>query len=153
MQTTVATPLPVSRFQGRFLALGLLALAILLGGFFAIRTPRGVHLSADTLAEKYGLRVNLVAVTAAGGFVDLRLKIIDAEKAALLLQDKANFPVLYVADSNTTLQLAPDAQSEIELKDDGNLYVMFPNSRNAVKPGTAVTVKFGNLNLEPISAK
>jgi hypothetical protein len=30
---------------------------------------------------------------------------------------------------------------------------LYPNARNAVKPGTPVTIRFGNLNLEPIPAK
>lgn len=153
MQTAVAAPLPVSRFQGRFLVLALLALLAVLGGFFAFRTARATVVSADLLAERYGVRVSLVAVTAMGGFVDLRLKIIDAEKASLLLQAKENFPVLYVAENGTTLQLSPEAQPNVELKDDGNLYVMYPNARNAVKPGTPVIVRFGSLGLEPIPAK
>jgi hypothetical protein len=40
------------------------------------------------LEDKYGLRVNLTAVTSSGSFVSLRLKIADGEKAKLLLGDK-----------------------------------------------------------------
>jgi hypothetical protein len=150
---TAAAPFPVSRFQGRFLALALLALVVILGGFFAFRTPRAAIVSNEMLAEKYGLHVNLVAVTAAGGLVDVRLKVIDAGKASLLLQDKKNFPALYVADSGITIRLPVASRPEISLEDDGNLYVLYPNARNAVKPGTPVTIRFGNLNLEPIPAK
>ncbi len=61
--------------------------------FQAASLPNGtVVISQGTLEEKYGLRVNLIAVTAAGGFVDVRLKIVDGEKLKLLLADKNKFP-------------------------------------------------------------
>jgi hypothetical protein len=52
--------------------------------------PGTTSISRATLEDKYGLQVRLVAVTAAGGFVDLRLKILDAEKAGSLLQKSSN---------------------------------------------------------------
>jgi len=111
-------------------------------------------LSLSALETQYGLRVNLVAVTAAGGLVDVRLKILDGEKAKSLLQDPKNFPALLLPDQDLTLMIPDEAKSqEIKFEDDGNLFMMFPNTGNAVKPGTPVTITFGNLQLEPIIAK
>ena len=111
-------------------------------------------ISQRALEEQYGLRVNLVAVTAAGGMVDLRLKIVDGEKAKSLLQDKKNFPALLINDTNVTLNVSEDAKAqEIKFENDGNIFLMFPNSGNAVKPGTPVTILFGDTAIEPVIAK
>ncbi len=111
-------------------------------------------ISQSLLAEKYGLRVNLMAVTAAGGMVDVRLKIIDGEKARLLLQDQANFPTLSVSDGSFTLTATSETKpEEIKFEDGGNLFLLFPNSGNAVRPGTYVTLVFGDTALEPILVK
>ena len=111
-------------------------------------------ISAQALEEHYGLRVNLVAVTAAGGMVDLRLKMLDGEKAKAFLQDKKNFPELYIADGDVTLKASEDTISqEIKFETDGNIFLLFPNGANMVKRGTSVTVMFGDTALEPIEAK
>ncbi len=140
------------------LFIGLLGIGLYVNNVFkALRSPslpEKVAISPGTLEEKYGLRVNLIAVTAAGGMVDVRLKIVDGEKAKLLLQDKKNFPVLLADDGNVTLNVAEDTKSqEIQFEDDGNLFLLFPNAGNAVKPGTAVTLLFGDIVVEQIDVR
>ena len=115
--------------------------------------PKASMISQSALEEKYGLRVNLVAVTAAGGFVDVRIKIANGEKAKLLLTDTGNFPALSTEDG-VSLNAPEDTRSqEIRFDDNGNLFIMYPNSRNAIQPGTPVTILFGDIALEPINAK
>ena len=110
--------------------------------------------SQSELEEKYGIRVNLVAVTAIGGLVDVRLKFTNGAKAASLLQDPANFPVLKVSGTDVTLNMPEDNRPpEISFEDDGNLFLMYPNAGNAVKPGTEINIIFGDLQVEAIQAK
>ena len=118
-------------------------------------SPAAPVISEKALEEQYGLRVNLVAVTASGGMVDLRLKIMDAQKAKLLLQDQANFPALYVNDASVILNASDDAKTQqIKFDDNNSLFLLYPNSRNAVKPGTPVNILFGKtIMLETIEAK
>jgi hypothetical protein len=112
------------------------------------------QISQAELEEQYGLRVNLVAVTAMGGLVDLRFKIVDGEKAKAFLQDANHFPSLWISNSGARLTVPEETKSqEIQFEDDGNLFLMFPNARGIVKPGTPVTVRFGETQLEPIPAK
>lgn len=109
--------------------------------------------SEQALADQYGLRVNLVAVTAAGGMVDLRLKIIDAAKAKALLGDQANFPKL-LAGNHVMLQAADNIASQpILFEDGGNLFVLYPNALGEVRQGDPVSIVFGNLQLEAIDAR
>jgi len=111
-----------------------------------------VTISHTILEGKYGVRVNLVAVTAAGGFVDVRLEILDKEKAKSLLQDPQSFPSLFV--DNVSLNVSQEAKERgVELENNGNLFMMFSNAGNTVKQGTPVTILFGDIALEPINAK
>jgi len=111
-------------------------------------------ISQDILEEKYGMRVNLIGVTAAGGMVDLRLKILDAEKAKQLISDGKHLPSLVVSGSNVILTPSEDSQSqEIKLQNGGDLFLLFPNTRNAVQTGSSLTVRFADRDLEPIIAK
>ena len=135
---------------------------VLLVGFLAFRSqqkPGTVAVPLQTISQselesKYGLRVNLVAVTAAGGLVDVRMKLVDAEKAKLLLSDKSNFPSLWIEDKQVSIALSDEVISqEITFENDASLYLMFPNAGSAVQPGTDVTIRFGTVDLEPIIAK
>lgn len=111
-------------------------------------------ISQSTLEEQYGLHVNLVAVTAAGGMVDLRIKIVDGEKAKSLLLDPNNFPSLWIADGDVSLVVPEENRAQqINFENDGNLFVIFPNGRGVVKPGTPVVIRFGSIQVETIPAK
>ena len=112
-----------------------------------------VVISQSLLEEKYGLRVNLVAVTGAGGFVDLRLKIVDGEKAKLLLADTKNFPTIFTEKGITLNAPADTKPQKIEFVTGGNLFIMYSNSGNAVIQGQPVTILFGDIALEPIAAE
>jgi hypothetical protein len=104
---------------------------------------------ASQLENRYGLRVNLIAVTAAGGMVDLRLKVADAAKAVQLLGKQA--PTLQVDDTGTVLTVPEDSlPQDITSADGKTVFFLFPNTQGAVKPGSKVAVTFGDVRLEPI---
>jgi hypothetical protein len=161
MQTTTAHPTAsVFRLNKPYLVAMLLFLIVASAVFVFISLNTSssssnlAPISQNTLEVKYGLRVSLVAVTAAGGMVDVRLKIVDGGKAKLLLQDKKNFPVLSVNNGNLTLRASEETKSQvIKFENDGNLFLLFPNAGNAVKPGAAVSLLFGDTVLEPIDAR
>jgi hypothetical protein len=140
-----------------------LLIVILLGGvgflvFKSVNASRSsrpkITLSPSALEEQYGLRVSLIGMTAAGGMVDLRLKIVDGEKARALLQAKDNFPSLQLVKSGRTLSPSEDSKSQVIKFENGlSLFLMYPNAGNAVKSGATVTVRFGDIALEPIEVK
>ncbi|MDZ4718389.1 MAG: hypothetical protein SH847_07930 [Roseiflexaceae bacterium] len=164
MQATTSDGTVAPARSTRKFILGALMLVILLVGALYVNNaykalqptslPQStVTISQSVLEQKYGLRVSLVAITAVGGMVDLRLKIIDAEKAKLLLADAKNFPALF-SKNGVTLNTDPDTKSQkIEFVSNSNLFIMFPNSGNAITQGSPVTVLFGDTALEPINAK
>jgi len=138
-------------------------LLVLLATFFAYRawTARqptstaavSALISATELEERYGVGVRLIGVTAAGGLIDFRLQILDAEKAKGLLEDTARTPSLWIEASDTTLAASPDMHANLKLEDGGIVFLLLPNAGNAVKPGTPVIVQFGDIRLEPIAAQ
>lgn len=102
---------------------------------------------------QHGMQVRLIGVSGGGGLVDLRLKMIDAEKARLFLQNPTSFPVLLVAENGTQILAADSMDEDIEWKDGSILFIMLPNSEGLIKTGSSVSVKFGDLMLEPIPAQ
>ena len=111
-------------------------------------------ISETSLEQTYGLHINLLGVTAAGGMVDLRLKIVDLEKAKAFLQSSKNLPVLELSDARVILR-APDENQPLisNIHQDSVIVYLYPNARNAVQPGTSVTVKFGDIAVESLDAK
>lgn len=111
-----------------------------------------IPISSEELVSNYGFKVRLIGVTAAGGLVDVRFKILDKEKAAALLNDPDRFPEL-VADNGTVLSVPNEGMDEMHLENDGIVFMFFPNSGGAVSPGSSVKIRFGDLELEPILAQ
>jgi hypothetical protein len=132
----------------------LLVLALIALGIGKAAPVRAVPaISQQTLAAQYGLRVNLIAVTAAGGMVDLRLQIVDVEKAKALLEEQANFPALR-APNGVVLRAGEDiAAQPIKFENGANLFVLYPNMSSAVKAGDVVPILFGDRQVEGIQSK
>jgi hypothetical protein len=81
------------------------------------------------------------------------LKMVDASKARLLLQDSKNFPSL-VTENGDVLSVPADEKPEsFEFKDNSDIFLLFPNTRGVIQPGMAVTLQFGDTSLEPIIVK
>ena len=151
-----------SRRSRGWLAWAAIWLLAILASIFAVwsfytgrSTPpaeAGGALSAAELEARYGLKVRLIGVTAAGGMVDFRLKILDPEKASQLLHEGGQLPTLYIPGQDVELA-AGDQEQKILLEEGGIFFILFPNSGGAVKPGEPVVVRFGELELEPIPAQ
>ncbi len=102
----------------------------------------------NELEAQYGVRVTLVGLTAMDSIIDVRVKIDDPEKAHLLLDNHAALLV-----NNQSLILAPRMHSHGKLKQGVQYVMFFPNSQGIIRPGTPVSVIFGNLRTENILAQ
>ena len=163
MKTITADEMKSAPRLNKYLLPAMLLVVVFLAGFLVLRSqqkssttaaPSMQTISQNELESRYGLHVNLVAVTAAGGLVDVRMKLVDAEKAKLLLSDKTNFPSLWIEDKQASMTLSDEVISqEVTFANNASLYLMFPNAGSAVQRGTDVTIRFGVIALEPIQAK
>ncbi len=165
MQTTASDPKlhKTFRLPGR-LALAALALGILvlLAGSWLLMRPWSAGgsqppmraVSTTQLAEQYGVRINLLAVTAAGGMLDLRYQVLDAQKAQSLFAAPSAAPKLYIPQKHVSLATEADPRQQYPALKDGNLYlVMFTNNGNAVKVGDEIEIRFGDLQVTSIRVK
>jgi hypothetical protein len=110
--------------------------------------------SAADMEREYGVRVNLVAVTANGGLVDVRFTVIDKEKAAQILHDSASMPELFVEATGAVLSTRnPMAHKKLDLLDGATYFLLFPNSGGAIQRGTPVSVVIDGIRLAPIDAQ
>jgi hypothetical protein len=103
-------------------------------------------ISLEEFEQTYGVQVSRVAVSALDSLVDVRLKIIDLDKAKPLIDEHS---ALLVGD---TLILSPHQHRQPAKE--GKAYIVFyPNQQNMVKSGTSVSLVFENIRLEPVTAQ
>lgn len=134
--------------------IGALAALALIGLILArVTAPPSGMPTNPAIEARWGVRVTQIGVTADGGLVDFRFVVLNADKALDMMLNVNNLPVLVDEDSGTTIT------STVPMGDDHNLHVgqtyflLYRNAVGAIKPGSQVTVKFGNLKLEHIIAK
>jgi hypothetical protein len=106
----------------------------------------------SALETRTGIQITQVTIAAAGGLVDTRFKVLDAAKARKLLGNPANTPVLMAGD-NPPLTAPHNALHGAKFSDGLVFYILYPNVRNAVKPGVEVTVAMGDVRLGPVTAQ
>ena len=134
---------------------------IAVGGFLtfyawsAARQAREVAAQSSSAAvaveERFGIRVVLIEVTAGGGMIDFRYLVVDPDKA-VHLREPENLPFLIAEDSGITIRVSA-LSDESDLEMERTYYLLYPNVRNAIKPGTKVTVVIGDLRLEHLTAQ
>jgi hypothetical protein len=119
---------------------------------FFLNNEEASTITGEELISTYGIRVRLIGITAAGGLIDVRLKVLDKDKAAILLKNPDNFPEL-LAENGTLIKVPVESTQEMPLEDDGIVFLLFPNTGGVVTPGSPVKIRFGDIILEPILAQ
>ncbi len=108
--------------------------------------------SAAAFEAEYGIRFDLVGVTAAGGLVDLRFTVVDGEKAGNLFHSQASSPVLYTS-TGTVLRMKRGMIHHLSLVTGGRYFVLYSNRGGTVQAGTIVSVVIDGIRTEPIRAQ
>ncbi len=114
--------------------------------FFLWQVRLQPQVTQQTLEEKYGLQVIQAATSSWDSIVDVRLKVVDREKAEALIED-GHFALL-VGD---TLIPAPHVSRHMLVNK--TIIIMFPNRQKIVTSGTPVSFVFENLKVEPVAVK
>jgi hypothetical protein len=163
MTELTRTPEQMQALRQRVITIaGLLTSIVILAGLVFLRPhdhsshshddiPETV-ISASDLESEYGIRIRLIGVTAAGGMVDFRYRVVDQAKAEQLLGDPDNMPFLIVGDGDRILHMPGDMHGGGAVQE--RLYfILYPNTQNAVTPGTPISVAFGDFRIESIPAQ
>ena len=103
----------------------------------------------NVLTNDYGIQVIQVATSMMGGIADVRLRILDPNKAHAFLQNQA---AMLVGDQ--ALILAPHMHSHAgsRLKP-GQVFVVFFPTEQLIQPGTEVSLVFGKIRTETVLVK
>lgn len=99
-----------------------------------------------------GIQLAHVGVTAAGGLIDARFRVLDPSKAGALLANPANAPMLITGDK-PPLMAPHHAIKGSHFNKDQMLLILYPNTRGAVQPGAPVTVAMGAVRIGPVTAQ
>lgn len=100
-----------------------------------------------------GIKVLGIRRTASDYMLDFRYRVLDAEKAAVLM-DRKIMPQLIIEETGRTLQvpvsskLGPLRQSPKYAKKDTNYFMFFANPGRTVKAGDKVTIVIGAFKAE-----
>jgi hypothetical protein len=109
--------------------------------------------SAAGLVQQSGVRVVQVAVTGAGGLLDLRFQVVDPDRAAAV-HDPATPPAL--VDESTGLvvdQLLMGHSHSGGYQTGVSYYLVFENPGNLVHRGALVSVLLGDAQVEHVVVK
>ena len=109
--------------------------------------------SASDLEQEYGIKVNLVAVTAGGGLVDVRFTVLDQDKALHILHDGTTMPELLVEPSGRVIHAPTGMRHKVTVLDGGTYFILYSNPGGTVQAGTQVSVVIGDIRSEPLSAQ
>ena len=74
------------------------------------------------------------------------------DKAEILFDDPDQLPKLKTEDG-TIISVSPQEITDLKIEQDGIIFMMFPNTAGAIKPGSEVTIIFNDFSLEPILAQ
>jgi len=105
------------------------------------------------IEEKFGIRFTYLAVTANGGMVDLRYRVVDSEKAKNFGHDSETAPMLVAEKSGKTLETTIMGFHNHRVEPNHVYYVLYRNTGNAVRPGEKVTIAIGSLTLPHVLAR
>jgi len=162
MKTAALYPTETQKMTGKLLkSIVLPALVILLavGGYFgyrvwdaaqkareAARILQMQEQAAAAIADRVGVRVTQVMVTADGGLVDLRYEVIDSDKAIFLFDDLTVVPRL-IAKDGTEIALV-DLPHRHSVEPGLSYFILYRNIEGAIEPADEVTVVVDNVHLE-----
>jgi hypothetical protein len=111
--------------------------------------------SASSIEETWGVKVHGIRRAAVGYMLDFRYRVLDAEKAAPIL-DRRITPYIKVAKTGARL-LVPQApklgsmrQTSFAVKADRDYFIVFANPYQKVRAGDQVTVVVGDFVSQPL---
>jgi hypothetical protein len=137
-----------------------MGLVVLVGGAFAgwsmLRPeaqwePGSMPVNTE-IEEKFGVRFAFLAVTADGGMVELRYRVVDEGKAANFGHYTETAPMLIAEDSGKVVDVTIMGLHNHRVEPGRTYYVLYRNTSNAIQSHRPVTIAVGDLKLEHVVA-
>jgi hypothetical protein len=105
---------------------------------------------SEEIEEKFGVRFTSVAITAEGGMVDLRYRVIDEGRAANFGHYTETSPMLISEDSGKIVDVTIMGLHNHRVEPGRTYYVLYRNTAGALASGRPVTIAIGDLKLEHV---
>ena len=148
-----------SASRGALARLGLLCLALQLIGCVSapgvVDAPQSAEVeSTSSVESSFGIRVEGLRLSAAGSMLDFRYRVLDAQKAAPLLDgktqpyllDEAHGAKLGVPDTPVLGRIRQTSRNN-NIKTDRTYFIMFGNPGKALQSGDKVTLLLGSVKM------
>jgi hypothetical protein len=113
--------------------------------------PGTLPVSAE-IEEKFGVRFTFVAVTAKGGMVELRYRVIDEGKAANFGHYSETAPMLIAEDTGKIVDVTIMGLHNHRVEPGRQYYVLYRNTDRAIQSHRPVSIAVGDLKLEHVVA-
>jgi hypothetical protein len=105
------------------------------------------------IEERWGVRVTQLAVTADGGMIDFRYQVIDPNKSIALADNPQALVQLIAEDDGSEIKATLPMPHKEDQVVGGTYFVLYGNTKGAIKPGRPVTIVVGGLRLEHVIAQ
>jgi hypothetical protein len=147
----------VRRLSRRSVAIVLVGVAILLAGVVTAvyvlaapgSSPPGFPQSS-ALEQQLGVRFSRVAVVGDGGLITLNYVVLDGEKASRFQSDRSHLPVLRSEARNGSTSRVAIMKQGHSLRAGQTYYLVYQNTRGALRHGERMTIVDGALRLEHV---
>jgi hypothetical protein len=104
------------------------------------------------IEEKFGVRFAFLAVTADGGMVELRYRVVDEGKAANFGHYTETAPMIVSEDTGQIVDVTIMGLHNHRVEPGRQYYVLYRNTGGAIKSGRPVTIAVGDLELKHVVA-
>jgi hypothetical protein len=105
---------------------------------------------SEEIEAKFGVRFSFLAVTASGGMVELRYRVIDEDRAANFGHYTETAPMLIDGDTGKIVDVTIMGLHNHRVEPGRTYYVLYRNTDGAIKSGRPVTIQIGDLALEHV---
>lgn len=121
-----------------------------IGLYLKLATP--IYITQEMLEEKYGVRVVHIAPTMMGSIIDVRLQVIDEQKAKNIYYDHWILPSLVLPEYDNMRILPPHIHSH-KIVAGKMIIIFYPNVQQLIQSGSEVSVLFGNQEVTALTVK
>lgn len=104
------------------------------------------------IEERFGVRFSLLAVTADGGMIELRYRVIDEGRAANFGHYTETAPLLIAEDTGDIVDVTIMGLHNHRVEPGRQYYVLYRNTGGVIESGRPVTIALGDLKLEHVVA-
>jgi hypothetical protein len=118
---------------------------------FAKGTAKGYHVPQNSAMEdQLGVRFSRVAVVGDGGLLTVTYVVLDSEKASRFQSDVTNPPVLSSESRTGGTKRVSLMKQGHTLRNGQTYYLVYENTRGAIRHGERVTITYEQLKLEHV---